>query len=244
MTVQLLGLAKKVIAYEVDPRMVAELQKRVQTMPNREKLQVVFGDFLKQDLPYFDVCVANVPYQISSSIVFKLLAHRPTFRCAVLMFQREFALRLLAKPGDKLYCRLTVNTQLLSKVTHLIKVGRNSFRPPPKVDSSVVKIKPLNPPPAINFIEWDGLVRLAFQRKNKQLSSLFKTKTVLQMLEANYRTACAEQQRAVPEELDMKQLVLGVLAEAGMTEQRSLRLSINDFLRLLTLFNEKGIHFS
>jgi 18S rRNA (adenine1779-N6/adenine1780-N6)-dimethyltransferase len=228
LTVQLLGLAKKVIAYEVDPRMVAELQKRVQTMPNREKLQVVFGDFLKQDLPYFDVCVANVPYQISSSIVFKLLAHRPTFRCAVLMFQREFALRLLAKPGDKLYCRLAANTQLLSKITHLIKVGRNSFRPPP----------------AINFVEWDGLVRLAFQRKNKQLSSLFKTKTVLQMLEANYRTACAQQQRAVPEDLDMKQLVLGVLAEAGMTEQRSLRLSINDFLRLLTLFNEKGIHFS
>ncbi len=123
LTVQLLALAKKVIAYELDPRMVAELQKRVQTMPHREKLQIVFGDFLKQDLPYFDVCVANVPYQISSSIVFKLLAHRPTFRCAVLMFQREFALRLLAKPSDKLYCRLAVNTQLLSKVSHLIKAS-------------------------------------------------------------------------------------------------------------------------
>jgi 18S rRNA (adenine1779-N6/adenine1780-N6)-dimethyltransferase len=97
LTVQLLALAKKVIAYEVDARMVAELQKRTQTMPNKEKLQIVFGDFLKQELPYFDVCVANVPYQISSPLVFKLLAHRPTFRCAVLMFQREFAMRLLGK---------------------------------------------------------------------------------------------------------------------------------------------------
>ena len=72
LTVQLLPLCKKVIAYEVDARMVAELQKRTQTMPHRERLQIVFGDMLKQELPYFDVCVANVPYQISSPIVFKV----------------------------------------------------------------------------------------------------------------------------------------------------------------------------
>jgi 18S rRNA (adenine1779-N6/adenine1780-N6)-dimethyltransferase len=224
--------------------MVAELQKRVQSMPHREKLQIVFGDVLKHDLPYFDVCVANLPYQISSPIVFKLLAHRPTFRCAVLMFQREFALRLLAKPGDKMYCRLAVNTQLLSKVTHLIKVGRNSFRPPPKVDSSVVRIKPLNPPPPVNFLEWDGLVRLAFQRKNKQMSALFTTKTVLQMLEANYRTAAAENGQTVPDDFDMKALVLQVLTETELIEQRSSKLAITDFLKLLTAFNEKGVHFA
>lgn len=57
------------------------------TVPNKEKLQILFGDVLKAELPYFDVCVANIPYQISSPLVFKLLAHRPVFRCAVLMFQ-------------------------------------------------------------------------------------------------------------------------------------------------------------
>lgn len=67
------------------------------------------------------------------------------------MFQREFALRLVAQPGDELYCRLSVNTQLLAKVTHVMKVGKNNFRPPPKVESSVVRIEPLNPPPPINF---------------------------------------------------------------------------------------------
>jgi 18S rRNA (adenine1779-N6/adenine1780-N6)-dimethyltransferase len=56
-------------------------------------------------LPFFDAVVANVPYNISSAIVFKLLTHRPSFRCAVLMFQREFALRLVARPGDPMYCR-------------------------------------------------------------------------------------------------------------------------------------------
>jgi 18S rRNA (adenine1779-N6/adenine1780-N6)-dimethyltransferase len=67
------------------------------------------------------------------------------------MFQREFALRLTAKPGDKLYCRLSLNTQLLARVDHLMKVGKNNFRPPPKVESSVVRIEPKNPPPPINY---------------------------------------------------------------------------------------------
>lgn len=97
MTIKLLEAVKKVIAVELDPRMVAEVQKRVQETPHAKKLQVLFGDVLKTDLPYFDVCVANVPYNISSAIVFKLLAHRPFFRCAVVMFQEEFALRLSAK---------------------------------------------------------------------------------------------------------------------------------------------------
>ena len=86
-------------------RMVAELQKRVQGSHYQQKLQIMVGDVIKTDLPFFDVCVANVPYQISSPLVFKLLLHRPFFRCAVLMFQREFAQRLVAQPGDKLYCR-------------------------------------------------------------------------------------------------------------------------------------------
>jgi len=142
MTVKLLQKVKSVIAVEVDPRMVAELQKRIQGSDKASNLQIILGDVLKVDLPYFDVCVANIPYQISSPIVFKLLAHRPTFRCAVLMFQREFAMRLLASPGDPLYCRLSINTQILSKVTHLMKISKANFRPPPKVESSVVRIKP------------------------------------------------------------------------------------------------------
>jgi 18S rRNA (adenine1779-N6/adenine1780-N6)-dimethyltransferase len=97
MTVKLLDAAKKVIAVEVDPRMVAEVQKRVAEGPHAGKLSVLFGDVVRTPLPFFDVCVANVPYNISSAIVFKLLTHRPVFRCAVIMFQEEFALRLSAK---------------------------------------------------------------------------------------------------------------------------------------------------
>lgn len=193
LTKKLLEAGKSVIAVELDPRMVLELQRRFQGTPLSSRLKVIQGDVLKCDLPYFDICVANIPYQISSPLTFKLLSHRPLFRCAVIMFQREFAMRLVAQPGDTLYCRLSVNTQLLARVNHLLKVGRNNFRPPPKVDSSVVRIEPRKPLPPVNFKEWDGLVRICFNRKNKTLGSLFRQKSVLSMLEKNFKTLQALQ---------------------------------------------------
>lgn len=69
----------------------------------------------------------------------------------------------------------------------VLQVGKNNFRPPPKVESSVVRIEPRNPPPPINFKEWDGLTRIAFVRKNKTLSALFKQSVVLSSLEKNYK---------------------------------------------------------
>jgi len=80
MTIKMLEKAKKVVACEIDSRMIAELQKRVQGTIYQSKLQIVYGDVLKSDLPFFDLCVANIPYQISSPLVFKLLSHRPLFR--------------------------------------------------------------------------------------------------------------------------------------------------------------------
>ncbi len=65
MTVKLLEKVKKVIACEIDPRLVAELQKRVLGTPLKQKLEIIVGDVLKADLPFFDVCVANMPYQVS-----------------------------------------------------------------------------------------------------------------------------------------------------------------------------------
>ena len=177
---KLLERAKKVIAVELDPRMVLELTRRVQGTPYQHQLQIIHADVMKAQLPYFDICVANIPYQISSPLTFKLLAHRwvggrvggwvggrvggwaggdvggqsraglrvvqpagnccllltphllpprhsacvpcapppscrPTFRAAVIMYQHEFAMRLVAKHGDPMYCRLAVNTQLLAR---------------------------------------------------------------------------------------------------------------------------------
>ena len=160
MTIPMLQRCKNLVALEYDPRMVREVLKRVEGQNDiQRKLQVIQGDAVKTAWPFFDVMVANLPYQISSVIVFKLLSHRPMFRCAVLMFQEEFALRLTARPGESLYCRLSVNVQLLAKVDQLMKVGKQNFRPPPKVESRVVRIVLKNPPPPVNFVEWDGMVR-------------------------------------------------------------------------------------
>mmetsp|Transcript_31550 Transcript_31550/g.97557 ORF Transcript_31550/g.97557 Transcript_31550/m.97557 type:complete len:315 (-) Transcript_31550:157-1101(-) len=188
LTLKLLQRARKLVAVEMDSRMVREVRKRVDGDPRKHRLELIQGDVLRTPLPFFDVCVANLPYNISSPFLFKLLAHRPFFRRAVVMFQEEFAMRLSAKPGDALYCRLSVNTQLLARVTPLLKVGRNNFRPPPKVDSRVVRIELRNPPPPVNFVEWDGLIKLCFNRKNKTLRSSFTTKKVLADLETAHKT--------------------------------------------------------
>ncbi|OJJ88052.1 dimethyladenosine transferase [Aspergillus glaucus CBS 516.65] len=193
LTVKILEKAKKCIAVELDPRMAAEITKRVQGTPVQQRLDVILGDVIKTELPYFDVCISNTPYQISSPLTFKLLATSPAPRVCILMFQREFALRLFAKPGDKLYSRLSVNAQMWAKIDHIMKVGKNNFKPPPLVESSVVRLVPKNPRPQISYEEWDGLLRIVFVRKNKTIRSSFIGQTgIMDMLEANYRTWCAQ----------------------------------------------------
>ena len=102
-------------------------------------------------------------------------------------------MRLFAKPGDRLYSRLSVNAQMWAKIDHIMKVGKNNFKPPPAVESSVVRLVPKNPRPQVSYEEWDGLLRVAFVRKNKTLkASFFGTTSVMDMLESNYRTWCAQ----------------------------------------------------
>ncbi|RKF79845.1 Dimethyladenosine transferase [Golovinomyces cichoracearum] len=203
LTVRILEKASKVIAVELDPRMAAEVTKRVQGKPEQKRLEVLLGDVIKMDtLPRFDVCISNTPYQISSPLVFKLLSLPNPPRTSVLMFQREFAQRLTARPGDALYCRLSVNVQFWSKVTHIMKVGKNNFKPPPQVESSVVRIEPKlgSERPGISWDEWDGMLRICFVRKNRTLrASWLGTKEVLALVEKNYRVWCAMKNIAIDE---------------------------------------------
>ena len=244
LTVKLLEGVRRVVAVEYDPRMVRELTKRVEQAPDlKRRLELIHANVLKTALPYFDVCVANIPYNISSPLLFKLLAHRPPFRAAVIMFQEEFAQRLSARPGDTLYCRLSVNTQLLARVDQLMRVGRGNFRPPPKVDSRVVRIELKNPPPPVNFVEWDGLVKLCFNRKNKTLRSLFTSKKVIADLETSWKTFAAlhGSAGATP---DVKAMVEEVVGGERFDGKRPAKMDQDDFLALLVAFNAKGLHFT
>ncbi|KAL2256362.1 hypothetical protein VTK26DRAFT_1783 [Humicola hyalothermophila] len=192
-TVRALEKAKKVIAIELDPRMGAEVTKRVQGTPLAKKLEVILGDVIKlPEMPSCDALISNTPYQISSPLIFKMLSMPNPPRVAVLMFQREFAKRLVARPGDSLYSRLSVNVNFWATCKHIMKVGKQNFKPPPKVESDVVRIEPLlgSARPNVAFEEFDGLLRVAFNRKNKTLRAAFSIKEVLTMCERNYKVYC------------------------------------------------------
>ncbi|KAF3923344.1 hypothetical protein ABW21_db0204083 [Orbilia brochopaga] len=219
LTMKILENARKVVAVEMDPRMAAELTKRVQGKPAERKLELMLGDVIKTELPYFDVCISNTPYQISSPLVFKLLALPTPPRMCVLMFQKEFADRLTAQPGDSFYSRLSANVQMWSKVTHVMKVGKGNFKPPPQVESAVVKIEPKVPRPTVSYDEWDGMLRILFIRKNKTISAVFGLQTVQALVERNYRTWCA--QNDIPLDTDETADIEGDVAmeeEAGDVE--------------------------
>ncbi|KAG6811005.1 hypothetical protein H0H92_009382 [Tricholoma furcatifolium] len=243
LTVKILEQSKHVTAVEMDPRMAAEVIKRVQGTPAQHKLEVMIGDAIKVDFPYFEVCISNTPYQISSPLTFRLLSHRPLFRVAILMFQREFAMRLTARPGSALWSRLSANVQLYAKVDNIINVARNDFRPPPKVESSVIRLVPLDPPPPVKFEEFDGMNRIIFSRPNKTVRGNFQAQGVMKMLEQNRRTWLAAQEMMVDDE-PINTIVDRVLEEAGFTESRAAKMDVDDLLKLLSAFHEAGIHFS
>ncbi len=245
LTEKLLEHAKKVIAFEIDPRMVTELHKRFQNSPHQHKLQVIKGNCLDFDFPYFDKCVANVPYAISSALIFKLLKN-PTFKCAVLMFQREFALRVCAQPGSEMWCRLSVNSQLLAKCAHLMKISKNSFNPPPKVESSVIRMDPYHPPPPINFEEWDGLVKLLFNRKNKKASAIFRSKATIASLFNFHKSYCKMEGKPSLSEEAFKELLLAALDDESIfgESKRTRTMTIEDITLMLNYFHQKDIHFA
>lgn len=207
----------------------------------------MIGDFVKATLPYFDVCISNTPYQISSPLIFRLLSHRPLFRTAILMFQREFAMRLVARPNTELWSRLSANVQLYAKVDLVMHVGKNNFRPPPKVESSVIRLVPLDPPPPVEFNEFDGLGRIVFSRRNKTIHAGFMAKGVMEMLESNWRTwasthdvvrallifdyRCTECLQMIEDDFDIKKKVEEVLNETGFTDQRAAKLGVDELLK-------------
>lgn len=124
--------AKRVIAIEKDRRLANAL------VGLGDHVEVVQGDAVRLEWPPFDVMVSNLPYTISSPVTFKLLDH--PFDRAILMFQKEFAERLVARAGTKDYSRLTVNVAHRAACEILERVPRTAFHPQPRVDSAVVRL--------------------------------------------------------------------------------------------------------
>lgn len=237
MTQEMISRGCNVIAVEKDPRMVVELNKRFQ---NNKQIRIVNADILQVDLPPFDLCISNIPYNISSAIVFKLLKY--PFRRAVLMVQKEFAERIVSRPGSENWGRLAINAQLFANVRQVMSVSRKNFVPAPKVDSAVITIQPRENRPNINFDEWDGLIKLCFARPNRTLQATFKKKKTLAMLDQN-RTDFMAFNKIEAEVPSIDTFIQEVLNKLMLSESRPIHLDIEDFLGLLSEFNEGYLHF-
>lgn len=152
--------------------------------------QIIRKDALKTQFPQFDLVVANIPYGISSPLVAKLVYGANPFRSATLLLQKEFARRLLANPGDSEFNRLAVNVKLVAYVEFVMDVSKRDFVPCPKVDSSVVIIRPKAKIPDVNLEEWWAFTRTCFGKKNRTLGATFKQKKkVLDLLRLSRTTS-------------------------------------------------------
>jgi len=136
----LLPRAQRVIAIEVDPVLAHYVGQKFGS-----KLEVLESDVLKIDLAQWGpaVIAGNLPYYITSPILEKTLSS--PFLRAVFLMQREVAERLMAKPGSRDYGFLSVRSQLLANVEKLMHVPAGAFQPPPKVDSTVLRLTPVQP---------------------------------------------------------------------------------------------------
>lgn len=152
---------KKLIAVEKDARLVSILREK---FAGRGEVDVVEANFLEFNPPEcgFDIVVGNIPYYLSSDIVFRLASMK--FERAILMVQKEFAQKMTARPGDRNYGRLSVTSQLAFDVKPVRTVLRHLFRPIPKVDSAIIVLRPTG----IRLTPFqENIIRYIFQHKNK-----------------------------------------------------------------------------
>ena len=119
--------------------------------------------------------IANLPYNISTKILIILLKNINNFQKLNLMFQKEVALRIIAKPGEKFYGRLSVLAQLLTKPKILFDIPNTVCTPRPKVESSFVEFIPLKKPMyRFNFNNIEKITHLTFSKRRKMLRSILK----------------------------------------------------------------------
>ena len=183
----LLEGAEQVIAIEKDFRARSVLDSLLTAANGR--LQLVEGDALKT--PLWEMgnaprrIIANLPYNIATSLLIQWLEHAPAFESLTLMFQREVAERITAAPGDSAYGRLSILTGWHADAQILFDIPPDAFVPAPKIISSVVQIRPLPAPRfACSQLALETVTRLAFGQRRKMLRASLKSVGGAPMLEA------------------------------------------------------------
>lgn len=185
MTGLLAERAKKVIAIEIDKKLIARLKKLLSI---RSNVEVIIADALK--FPYETIkgkfkVVANIPYYITTPLLFKLLEFKEKIPSMTLLLQKEVAQRIVASPGGRDYGVLSITVQLYTKPTLKFLVPKGAFSPPPAIDSAVVHFE-VYPRPLYkmeNEAFFLKVVKTAFlQRRKTILNSLKSLKGIKEAL--------------------------------------------------------------
>jgi 16S rRNA (adenine1518-N6/adenine1519-N6)-dimethyltransferase len=170
----------RLIAVELDDDFSDALQREFAASDN---VRIVHGDALDIDFstigekpPDQRKIVGNIPYNITTPLLFHLLERNSRPERIIVMIQREVADRILAPPGDKIYGALSVGVRTIAKARRLLNVPRGAFRPAPDVDSTVLEIRPLRPFPlsAAEELDLRELTRTAFAWRRKQFQKTLR----------------------------------------------------------------------
>lgn len=225
MTERLAARARRVIAVEKDRRLVHELQRRLSGIKN---LTLIEGDFLSLDLPKILPVetgkwkvVANLPYNISTEVIFLLLKSSYLFQTFHLMVQREVAERLVAGPGSRDYGLLSIFSQLFSENRIVMRLPPGAFTPSPKVHSALVEFRIAEGCRfSIHHLPtFETMVRAAFSQRRKMIHNSLK----------------GELKQASDEALDQALKKAGVLPTV-----RAETVSIGQFVEMANFLKARG----
>lgn len=179
LTNELAGVAHKVVAIELDKRLLPVLEE---TLAEHDNVKIINGDAMKLDIAKlideeFDggeiVICANLPYYITSPIIMRLLEERLPINSLTVMVQKEAADRICAAPGTRESGAISAAVNYYSRPELLFKVSKGSFMPAPKVDSAVIKLNILKDPPVSVSDEklFFRVVKAAFSQRRKTLAN-------------------------------------------------------------------------
>ncbi|MDJ0833654.1 MAG: 16S rRNA (adenine(1518)-N(6)/adenine(1519)-N(6))-dimethyltransferase RsmA [Gammaproteobacteria bacterium] len=179
LTFPLLERCKQLTAIELDRDLIVLLQEKSRAFG---QIHLISADVLKIDLSTLDLptpyrLVGNLPYNISTPLMFHLLEYSDLIEDMHFMVQKEVAQRIIAGPGSKHYGRLSVMLQYHCQCDYLFDVAPGSFSPPPKVDSAIIRLLPHAslPHPVANIEQLALVVQSAFSQRRKTIHNSLKT---------------------------------------------------------------------
>ncbi len=212
LTHRLLKAGARVIAVEVDPDMVSHLQSSLGEKA-RQRLQLIHADVLRVDWPSWrlpDRCkaVGNLPYNIATAIIHQMMEIKHRFQSLVFMLQKEVASRVMAGPDDADYGYFSVLCHYHFEAEAGFDVPPGAFRPPPRVRSHVLRLRPKSSPSSpASWAPLEGLLRKAFAHRRKTLlNNLRSPRLPAEQVEA-WLTACGVPPKARAQELNLEQFL-------------------------------------